>query len=174
LFLLGFADRLLEALFPGPAVLSGASAITLGAYVELIVRRSRTTYTTLLAALYYLALFRSISVKLESAAERQEDVEVDSKPPCQRRMFLAALMLSSKYTQDRNFSSRSWATISGLRSNELNANEALFLATIDWRLYIPPMSFQRWATEVSHYAMTPELTLPNFFVFLAAELDFLT
>ncbi|PVH72095.1 hypothetical protein DL98DRAFT_378509, partial [Cadophora sp. DSE1049] len=55
---------------------------------------------------------------------------------CQRRMFLAALILGWKYTQERSYSSRKWAQISGLSSKEINTNEVVFLSTIDWRLYI--------------------------------------
>ena len=67
-------------------------------------------------------------------------------------MFLAALILAWKYTQDRNYSLGVWTKISGLGPKEINTNEAVFLSTIDWRLYIPHAVFERWATEVPFYA----------------------
>ncbi|KAH8595088.1 hypothetical protein B0O99DRAFT_494595, partial [Bisporella sp. PMI_857] len=67
---------------------------------------------------------------------------------CKRRMFLAALILAWKYTQERSYSSRAWAKISGLCSKEINTNEAVFLSTVGWRLYIPHTIFERWVTEV--------------------------
>ncbi|KAH8752779.1 cyclin-domain-containing protein [Diaporthe sp. PMI_573] len=146
--LIGLTDRLLVALWPAPTATSGVKAVTLSAYIELILRRSSTSYTTLLAALYYLALLRSVCLKQVSIVDQPEDVEGINPLKCQRRMFLAALMLSSKYTRDRSYSSGSWATISGLCTKEINANEALFLSMIDWHLYIPPMIFERWVAEV--------------------------
>ncbi|KAH8589909.1 hypothetical protein B0O99DRAFT_496604, partial [Bisporella sp. PMI_857] len=67
---------------------------------------------------------------------------------CQRRMFLAALILAFKYSQDRNYSLSTWAVISGLCSEEIKLNEAVFLTMVDWHLYIPHAVFERWASEV--------------------------
>jgi hypothetical protein len=60
-------------------------------------------------------------------------------------MFLAALILAWKYTQDRHYSLGAWSKISGLCAREIKTNEAIFLKTVDWRLYIPPSVFERWA-----------------------------
>ncbi|KAK4995069.1 hypothetical protein LTR28_000651 [Elasticomyces elasticus] len=62
-------------------------------------------------------------------------------------MFLAALILASKYLQDRNFSAKAWSKMSGLKVCEINLNEMAFLRTVDWKLHIPGKLFQRW-TEI--------------------------
>jgi hypothetical protein len=145
----------------GDAIESNRNLVPLHSYIELILRRSRATYAALLAAFYYLALLRSTISKQKSTTNQPEDVERVKHLQCQRRMFLAALILGSKYTQERSYSSRAWAKISGLRSKEINTNEAVFLATIDWCLYIPHTISERWATEVLYYLRLPGQALPD-------------
>ena len=67
---------------------------------------------------------------------------------CGRRMFLAALILASKYLQDRNYSARAWSKISGLSTAEINQNEWAFLEAVDWKLHVPEPLFQRWSDIV--------------------------
>jgi hypothetical protein len=43
-----------------------------------------------------------------------EEAQLVRAKQCGRRMFLAALILSSKSLQDRNYSARAWSKISGL------------------------------------------------------------
>ncbi|MCJ1231130.1 hypothetical protein MMC12_007806 [Toensbergia leucococca] len=75
---------------------------------------------------------------------------------CGRRMFLAALILASKYLQDRNFSARAWSKISGLGTCEINANEMAFLCAVDWKLHIPEPVFHRWTDVVLKYSQSPQ------------------
>ncbi|KAG0081630.1 hypothetical protein BGZ93_002673 [Podila epicladia] len=63
---------------------------------------------------------------------------------CGRRTFLAALMVASKYLQDRNYSNKAWAKISGLSIKEINANELIFLKLIDYSLFVSNETFMRW------------------------------
>jgi len=74
---------------------------------------------------------------------------------CGRRMFLAALILASKYLQDRNYSARAWSKISGLNTTEINQNEMAFLLAVNWRIHITDAVFQRWTDIVLQY--TPQL-----------------
>ncbi|KAM0752731.1 hypothetical protein T439DRAFT_181497 [Meredithblackwellia eburnea MCA 4105] len=62
---------------------------------------------------------------------------------CGRRMLLAAMLTASKYLQDRNFSNRSWARLSGLDVKELNDIERKFLILIDFDLHIKPDDFRK-------------------------------
>ncbi|KAL8784959.1 MAG: hypothetical protein Q9195_008825 [Heterodermia aff. obscurata] len=71
---------------------------------------------------------------------------------CGRRMFLAALILASKYLQDRNYSTRAWSKISGLKVSEINTNERAFLAAVSWKLHMPEPLFQRWERIVLKYS----------------------
>ncbi|KAH9211711.1 hypothetical protein DL95DRAFT_186550 [Leptodontidium sp. 2 PMI_412] len=166
--LVGFTDRLLVALWPAPAAIpqgnvisANRSLIPLRGYIEFILRRSRTTCSTLLAALYYLTLLPPSVLRQNFATDQLGDTERDRPLQCQRRMFLAALILAWKYTQERSYSSRTWAQISGLSSKEINANEVVFLSTVDWRLHIPDTFFRRWTAEVLYYAKLRDRALPD-------------
>ncbi|KAG0250841.1 hypothetical protein BG011_008051 [Mortierella polycephala] len=68
---------------------------------------------------------------------------------CGRRMFLAALILASKFQQDRTYSNKAWSKISGLPVSEINANEIAFLSLIDYRLFVPQAVFQKWVVVLT-------------------------
>ncbi|KAI4154443.1 MAG: hypothetical protein L6R39_001384 [Caloplaca ligustica] len=67
-------------------------------------------------------------------------------------MFLASLILASKYLQDRNFSARAWSRISGLEASEINTNEMAFLTAVNWKLHVPEPVYQRWTDVVLKYS----------------------
>jgi len=75
-----------------------------------------------------------------------KEVLSTSKDPviCGRRMFLAAVMLASKFLQDRNYSTRAWSKISGLPIVEINANERALLHVLDYDLFVRPELFDNW------------------------------
>lgn len=64
---------------------------------------------------------------------------------CGRRTFLTALMLASKYSQDRNYSVAAWSKISGLTVAELSANEVKFLGAVEWNLFVSCEVYERWS-----------------------------
>jgi hypothetical protein len=72
-----------------------------------------------------------------------------------RRMFLAALMLASKYLQDRNYSARAWSKISGLKTIEISQIEVAFFKAIGGRLHIPTPMFEKW-TDVMLGKSSPD------------------
>jgi len=78
-------------------------------------------------------------------------------------MFLAALILASKYLQDRNYSARAWSRISGLKTEEINTNEMAFLKAVNWKLHVPESLFERWQDILikytSHQPPTPGSSL---------------
>ncbi|KAF9950805.1 hypothetical protein BGZ70_001224 [Mortierella alpina] len=83
---------------------------------------------------------------------------------CGRRMFLAALILASKYQQDRSYSNKAWSKISGLPVAEINRNEIAFLALIEYRLFVSPSVFQKWVvvlTDKTYVAERPALSRSN-------------
>jgi len=61
-------------------------------------------------------------------------------------MFLAALIIASKYLQDSNYSNKAWSKISGLPLAEINENEVIFLRLIDYKLFIAEDVFKRWSS----------------------------
>ena len=137
-----------------PKALSGdQKLIPLRTFVQEVLKRSRTSYSTLLVALHYLILIMSSVPKYGNfTMEQVEDSEGCRAMQCGRRMFLAALILASKYLQDRNYSTRAWGKISGLQVSEINTNERVFLSAVHWKLHIPEPLFQRWERIVLKYS----------------------
>lgn len=126
--------------------------IGLRTFVQEVLRRSKTSYSTLQVALYYLILIQSCIPKHDFTMEQSEDSSACRAMQCGRRMFLAALILASKYLQDRNYSARAWSKISGLRTCEINTNELAFLSAVNWKLHVPEPVFHRWTDIVMRYS----------------------
>ena len=128
------------------------SKMDLRYFIQEVLRRSKTSYSTLQVALYYLILIRSCLPTLDFTMEQPEDSPRSFSLQCGRRMFISALILASKYLQDRNFSANAWSKISGLSTWDLNVNEMAFLSTINWKLHIPGQVFDRWVDIVLKYS----------------------
>lgn len=144
MFISGSTHRLLVALWPCPTP-TPPGALPLRAFIEKLLRTSGATYATLLAGCYYLNLLQSMSLNPNPPVAAKPETIANTGPiQCPRRMFLAAIMLGWKYTQERSYSSRAWASMSGLHLKEINSNEVLFLIKIDWRLYIPRENLEHW------------------------------
>lgn len=89
----------------------------------------------------------SLSPLSLSASTPSSPILAKSEPVgCGRRMFLAALILASKFQQDRTYSNKAWSKISGLPVSEINLNEITFLKLIDYRLFVSQAVFQKWIT----------------------------
>ncbi|ORY03391.1 hypothetical protein K493DRAFT_311757 [Basidiobolus meristosporus CBS 931.73] len=63
---------------------------------------------------------------------------------CGRRMFMASLIAASKFTQDKNYKNRTWASIMGVSVEEVNCIELTFLKLVDYQLLVPETIFLRW------------------------------
>lgn len=134
---------------------SGRCVLPLRTYIEETLRRSRTSYSTLQVALYYLILIKPWVPKRDFTMEQSGDCAANRALMCGRRMFLAALILASKYLQDRNYSAKAWSKMSGLPVKEINANERSFLDRIGWKLHVAKPLFDRWTEVVKHQSMPP-------------------
>lgn len=134
--------------------------IDLRTFVQEVLRRSKTSYSTLQVALYYLVLIQSCIPKHDFTMEQSEDSPACRAMQCGRRMFLAALILASKYLQDRNFSARAWSKISGLQTCEINSNEMAFLSAVNWKLHIPQPVFEKWTDIVLKYSPSAQVNAP--------------
>ena len=135
--------------------------IGLRVFVQEVLRRSKTSYSTLQVALYYLILIQSCIPKHDFTMEQSEDSPACRAMQCGRRMFLAALILASKYLQDRNFSARAWSKISGLQTCEINSNEMAFLSAVSWKLHIPQPVFDKWTDIVLKYSPSAQVNPPS-------------
>lgn len=158
------STQIVEAIWPLSSVvcrseLGSKAVLPLRTFIQETLRRSRTSYSTLQVALYYLVLIKPHVPKHNFTTEQPDESASDRALQCGRRMFLSALILASKYLQDRNYSARAWSKISGLNTQEINQNEMAFLLAVNWKLHIADEVFQRWTDIVLKY--TPPPTPPS-------------
>jgi hypothetical protein len=158
--ILDSSTQIVEAIWPlssaaCPSELGSKGVLTLRLFIQETLRRSRTSYSTLQVALYYLILIKPHVPKHDFTMEQPDDRQSSRALQCGRRMFLAALILASKYLQDRNYSARAWSKISGLNTHEINQNEIAFLLSVNWKLHIADDVFQRWTEIVLKYTPPP-------------------
>ena len=156
------ATEMIETIWPLSSYSCGAKIASteaeaknvsgLRTYVQELLKRSRTSYSTLQVALYYLILIQSFLPKQDLTKEQTRESHKRISLQCGRRMFLSALILAGKYLQDKSYSSRAWSKISGLGCTEINFNESEFLKAIGWRLHLPEELFTRWTDIVFKYS----------------------
>lgn len=163
-FLLDSATYIVEAIWPTSSVPcrndfgSSSSVLPLRKFIEETLRRSRTSYSTLQVGLYYLILIKPHVPSHDFTMEQTDESHASRVLQCGRRMFLAALILASKWLQDRNYSARAWSRISGLKISEINENEIAFLVAVNWKLHIGEDLYNTWSDCVMKY--TPSLPPP--------------
>lgn len=119
-----------------------AAVVPLRTFIQEVLKRSRTTYSTLQTALFYL--FRSRPAITAYLRQAQQDKWEGAYISCGRRMFLASLVVASKFVQDKTYRNSAWAKIAGLPVAEINAAERIFLGLVDYRLYISQPTFEQW------------------------------
>lgn len=147
------STHIVETIWPTSSVVprneSGNNTVLpLRTFIQETLRRSRTSYSTLQVALYYLILIKPHIPECDFTMEQPDDCHTSHALQCGRRMFLAALILASKYLQDRNYSARAWSKISGLNTLEINQNEMAFLLAVNWKLHITDETYNRWTEYV--------------------------
>ena len=71
-----------------------------------------------------------------STASLSPSADLPSPLLCPRRAFLAALILASKFTQDKCYSNRAWAKLSGLPPREIGRCERALGSALEWRLWV--------------------------------------
>lgn len=147
---------MVEVIWPisAPRERACQGVLPLRTFIQETLRRSRTSFSTLQVALYYLILIKAHVPKYDFTMEQLVDTPWNRALQCGRRMFLAALILASKYLQDRNYSARAWSKISGLKVCEINTNEMAFLKAVNWKLHFPEPLFDRWQHILMKY--TPQ------------------
>jgi PHO85 cyclin-5 len=156
-----FAAGLIAAIWPLSApVLHDTTyahnVLPLQDFITETLRRSKTSYSTLQVAMYYLVLLKAHLPKCDFTQD-QSCVPADRRAmQCGRRMFLSALMLASKFLQDRNYSTRAWGKITGLPTSEINTNEIKFLEAVNWKLHVSKERFERWSHTVIALSSPPK------------------
>eukprot|EP00401_Gymnodinium_catenatum_P020198 CAMPEP_0117515044 /NCGR_PEP_ID=MMETSP0784-20121206/30378_1 /TAXON_ID=39447 /ORGANISM="" /LENGTH=275 /DNA_ID=CAMNT_0005310851 /DNA_START=95 /DNA_END=922 /DNA_ORIENTATION=+ len=64
------------------------------------------------------------------------------------RLLVTSVMLAAKFFDDVYYSNSYYAKVGGVRTQELNALEALFLRLIEWRLHVLPEEYDSYRLHV--------------------------
>lgn len=140
-----------------------ASALPLPLFIRETLRRSRTSCSTLQAALLYCLrcapavrkqriAYQNMtrSEKADTAAMVMSERAGLAHPLlCGRRIFLASVMVASKFLQDRNFSNKAWSRLTGLPLKQLGLVEREFLSAIGWDLNVKQDEWDRWVRKLT-------------------------
>ncbi|ORX89205.1 hypothetical protein K493DRAFT_267364 [Basidiobolus meristosporus CBS 931.73] len=126
-----------------PSEASEQQAVPLRIYIQEVLRRSRTSFSTLLIALIYLFRLKSALAK-ECNQSLLEGCR--GHYGCGRRMFLAAIIVATKFLQDRGTTNLGWARLSGLSVKEINENERGFLKLLNYNIFVSSPLFSWWST----------------------------
>ena len=163
---------------PASTCVSGkADVAPLQGFVQELIRRSRTSGTVLQTALCYIEAVRRKLPKIASASmapvkettpeEPSQDGELATPEPlipspllCPRRTFLASLILASKFLQDRCYSNRAWAKLSGLSPREVGRCEKALGDALEWRLWVGKQSGKQLVRSRSHADLSFGATNP--------------
>lgn len=134
----------IESIWNMKLTANNINVVPLRTFIQEVLKRSRTTYSTLQTALFYLFRIRPSVVSHLSRMHHRQPYWEDAYVSCGRRMFLASLVVASKFVQDKTYRNSAWAKIAGLPVSEINAAERIFLNMIDYRLYISQPTFEQW------------------------------
>ncbi|KAH8551157.1 cyclin-domain-containing protein, partial [Umbelopsis sp. PMI_123] len=140
------ASAVIDAIWLPSFETQNVKVVSTSQFVREILKRSKSTYSTLQAALYYIFRIKDTVVDL-IAKRKAAPVEQGSAQDCifcGRRMFLAAVMVASKFLQDKTYRNSAWAKISGLTTSEITYSEMAFLELIEFRLFISKDTFDMW------------------------------
>ncbi|KAL6598421.1 hypothetical protein U3516DRAFT_605452 [Neocallimastix sp. 'constans'] len=131
------------------------SLCSLRSFIVKITESSNTTITTFQVALYYLLQLHQRIQNINETSKKQKLYTA----LCGRRMFLAALIIASKYATDRALSSGTWATHiigqnNGIRNvSEVNSIQQEFLSIMEYELFIQHDNFNHWMDELKEYTI---------------------
>ena len=100
-------------------------------FIVELLRRSHTSAPVIRAALAYIT---AAAPAIRRAIEEESDPESPLLDP--RRVYLAAIILGSKFLLDRTYTNKTWACVSGLDALEVGRCERTLGEVLQWRLWV--------------------------------------
>ncbi|ORX80253.1 hypothetical protein K493DRAFT_412176 [Basidiobolus meristosporus CBS 931.73] len=124
---------------------SKAQGIPLKVFIQEILRRSHTSFSTLLTSLIYLFRLKTAVAKRSQSLGHESTSNTHNQWRCGRRMFLSALIAATKFLQDKGINNMVWSSLSGLDIREINTNERIFLELIEYNVFVSSALFSWWS-----------------------------
>jgi hypothetical protein len=104
---------------------SAKPAISIGDYAAKLVRECDVAPASLVRAMFLLATFRRIHP------------DIPFTPFTMHRLILVAVLVSSKFDDDKSYGNKQFARVGSVTSKELNLLEQKFVSLIEWEIAIP-------------------------------------
>ncbi|CAE6527214.1 unnamed protein product [Rhizoctonia solani] len=104
-------------------------------FIVELLKRSHTSAPVIRAALTYIAR-AAPDIRRAIADSDDESGAMDSPLLDPRRVYLAAIILSSKFLLDRTYTNKTWAGVSGLEALEVGRCERALAEALQWRLWV--------------------------------------
>ncbi|CUA71212.1 hypothetical protein RSOLAG22IIIB_04516 [Rhizoctonia solani] len=104
-------------------------------FIVELLRRSHTSAPVIRAALEYITR-AAPEIRRAIADSDDESSAMDSPLLDPRRVYLAAIILGSKFLLDRTYTNKTWAGVSGLEALEVGRCERALAEALQWRLWI--------------------------------------
>ena len=114
----------------------GICRYSLKSFVRSILFQSKISYSIVATGLLYL-LWGKQTMKKQKYQKLAKSIGIFE-------IFVASLMLASKYLNDRNASNSAWSRISGIPLDTLNKMEMKLLSFIEYKLHVEVDLFDRW------------------------------
>ncbi|KAK9768798.1 PHO85 cyclin-5 [Basidiobolus ranarum] len=152
--LIDAASVIMDSIWPQFNPQLDLEVLPLKGFIRETIRRSKSTFSVLQVALIYLVRIKGPLAKYVSPKATPDFTK------CSRRMFIASLILASKFLQDKNYMNRAWAKIMGVKVTEINHIEQIFLQLIDYQLFVPVSTFTQWSTLLLSFASKPRNSNP--------------
>lgn len=116
-------------------------------FVQSVFKQGRMTYSIVIVGLLYLARFRHA---LCSSLHRPNfTLEMERRSPdFVPKIFMAALLLSTKFLCDRHDTNATWALTHNMSLEQVNRLETLFLIVVNYKLAINERSFNAWMAQL--------------------------
>lgn len=126
--------------------------LPLDEFVAEILRRTKISYATLIAALLLLErLQRSLSaISNETMSDYSYRLysQLSHSKNFIRRIFICSVVIATKYLHDRHPTNSAWSELTGLSLQELNYYEVFFLTAINHDVYISMEMFYEWSFQI--------------------------
>jgi hypothetical protein len=120
----------------------GEALCALPKFLQELLKRCHATYSALTMALYYICLLQTLG-KIPSPQDKNNPMH------CGRRVFLGALILATKYLQDKSYSMRAWHKVTNIAVKEITCIEKTVLQALDYKMHVPLEHYNNWCAKIS-------------------------
>lgn len=132
------------------SIVNSKSSVSSGLrkYVSQVLSSTRLPSSTILLGLHYLT--NRMTLLSTGGVFNYGNGRV-------HRMLIIALLLGSKFLDDNTFQNQSWSEVSSIPVNDLNRDEAEWLAAMDWKMHIDPQDpggLLLWQRQWQRYHLT--------------------